>query len=116
MDKTNRRIEHKLPTELETMVTQIPVVSSKYLFPEQQQIITDVRRRSLLSVQFKRICERLGIIGRSAHCLRHTAASDKYRSLGKADLAKRLAETLSIAQIKQLLGHSSSKTTRSYLH
>jgi integrase len=98
------------------MVTQIPMSSPTHLFPEQHQIITDVRRRSLLSVQFARICERVGITSRSFHCIRHTAAGEKYRSLGKEDLAKRLAENLSMAQIKSLLGHSSAKTTRGYVH
>ncbi len=114
-DKTNRRIEHHLPPELETMVTQIPVTSPKHLFPEQQQIISDVRRRSLLSVQFKRLCERLGIKGKSYHSTRRAAAVEKYGSIQKEDLAKRLAENLSLAQIKQLLGHSNAKTTRKYL-
>jgi len=116
MDKTNRRIEHKLSAELETLVTQIPVTSPIYLFPEQHQIISDVKRRSLLSVQFKRICERIGIFGKSFHCIRHTAASEKYREIDKDDLAKRLAENLSMSQIKQLLGHSSVSTSKSYVH
>lgn len=48
MDKTNRRIEHQLPAELERMVTQIPMASQTHLFPEQHKVICDVRRRSLL--------------------------------------------------------------------
>jgi integrase len=90
MDKTNRRIEHVLSPELEEMVTQIPVSSPTHLFPEQHQIVSDVKRRALLSVQFKRICERIGISGKSYHSTRHAAASDKYRAIDKDDLAKRL--------------------------
>ena len=116
MDKTNRRIEHPLPEELETMVTQIPLASPTHLFPDQHEIINDVKRRALLSVQFKRICKRIGILGKSYHCTRHAAASEKYHAIDKDDLAKRLAETLSMTQIKQLLGHSSTKTSRVYVH
>ncbi|MEI6198062.1 MAG: tyrosine-type recombinase/integrase, partial [Verrucomicrobiota bacterium] len=116
MDKTNRRIEHPLPEELETMVTQIPLASPTHLFPDQHEIISDVKRRALLSVQFKRLCERIGILGKSYHCTRHAAASEKYHAIDKDDLAKKLAETLSMTQIKQLLGHSSAKTSRIYVH
>ena len=116
MDKTNRRIEHPLTPELEEMVTQIPVSSPTRLFPEQHAIISDVKRRSLLSIQFKRICEHLGIKGKSYHCTRHAAASEKFHAIDKDDLAKRLAETMSIGQIKQLLGHASANTAKIYLH
>ena len=70
-DKTNRRIEHILSPELEEIVTQIPVVSATHLFPDQHAVINDVKRRALLSVQFTRICERIGIKGKSYHCTMH---------------------------------------------
>jgi integrase len=116
MDKTNRRIEHALSPELEAMVTQIPVSSPTHLFPDQHRIISDVRRRAFLSVQFTRICERIGIRGKSYHSTRHAAASEKYHALDKDDLAKKLAETLSMSQIKALLGHSSASVTAKYVH
>jgi integrase len=116
MDKTNRRIEHKLSPELEELVAQIPMTSQKHLFPDQHKIISDVKRRSLLSVQFKRICDSLDIKGKSFHCTRHAAASEKYHEIDKDDLAKRLAESLSMSQIKQLLGHSSVNTSKFYVH
>lgn len=116
MDKTNRRIAHALSPELEGMVTQLTVADPIHLFPQQRQIIGDVHRRALLSVQFKRLCERVGIMGKSYHCIRHAAASEQYHAIDKDALAKRLAETLSMSQIKQLLGHSSDKSTRTYVH
>jgi integrase len=116
MDKTNRRIEHPLTPELEAMVTQVPVSSPTHLFPEQRAIAFDVKRRALLSVQFTRICECIGIKGKSYHSTRHAAASEKYHEIDKDDLAKRLAETLSMSQIKALLGHSSASVTAKYVH
>lgn len=116
MDKTNRRIEHILTPELEAMVTQILVNSPTHLFPDQHAIISDVKRRALLSVQFTRICERIGILGKSYHSTRHAAANEKYHAIDKDDLAKRLAETLSMSQIKALLGHSNASTSRLYVH
>ena len=116
MDKTNRRIEHILSPDLEEMVTQIPISSPTHLFPKQHKTISDVHRRSLLSVQFKRICDSLDIKGKSFHCTRHAAASEKYHAIDKDDLAKRLAETLTMTQIKNLLGHSSASTSKLYVH
>ena len=116
MDKTNQRIEHPLTPEIEAMVAQIPMANPTHLFPEQLQIIKNVRRRALLSVQFTRICERIGIRGKSYHCTRHAAASEKYHAIDKDGLAKKLAETLSMSQIKALLGHSNSSTSRNYVH
>ena len=54
-------------------VTQIPVAHERYLFPDQRATILNVSRRVSLSMQFKRICERLGIKDKSFHCLRHSA-------------------------------------------
>ena len=116
IQKTGRRIEHPLTPELETMVTQIPVVSATYLFPDQHAIISDVKRRALLSVQFTRLCQSIGILGRSFHSLRHAAASEKYHAIDKDALAKQLAENLSMTQIKNLLGHSSASTSKIYVH
>ena len=116
MDKTNRRIEHILTPELEAMVTQILVNSPTHLFPDQHAIISDVKRRALLSVQFTRICERIGIKGKSYHSTRHAAASVKFHAIDKDALAKQLAENLSMAQIKNLLGHSSASTSKIYVH
>ena len=116
MEKTNRRIEHILTPELEAMVTQIQVNSPTHLFPDQHAIISNVKRRALLSVQFSRICERIGIKGKSYHCTRHAAASEKYHAIDKDGLAKKLAETLSMSQIKALLGHSSAGSTKIYVH
>jgi hypothetical protein len=98
------------------MVTQIPFSNPTHLFPDQHQIVSDVHRRLLLSVQFTRLCERIGIMGKSYHCTRHADTSEKYRAIDKDDLAKRLAETLSMSQIRQLLGRSSAKTSKLYVH
>ena len=69
-----------------------------------------------LSVQFGRLCDRLGIKGKSFHSLRHYKATISYAKLDKEALAKKLASVLSITEIKQLLGHANSKTTEGYSH
>ena len=116
MDKTDQRIEHELPEDLQELVATIPVRHGKYLFPEQQEIITDTKRRGLLSVQFTRLCKRLDILNKSFHCLRHTKATETHRGVNKEALAAALAESLTVGQIQQLLGHASQSTSKRYIH
>jgi len=115
-EKTNQRITHKVSPVLEEMVTLVPASSHNRIFPEQHAIVHDVKRRALLSVTFKRICERAGVMDKSFHSLRHSAATNKNKATDKEALAKKLAESLSLAEIKQLLGHRQERTTKKYIH
>jgi integrase len=115
-NKRNKRLELPISPELADVITTIPMMSAKYLFPEQRATILDQARRATLSTQFKRLCERLGIKGKSFHCLRHSVATSKFAKADKAALAKKLVDNLSLEEIAALLGHSSIKTTKGYVH
>jgi integrase len=115
-EKTNKRMEHTISYALMNLVSEIPVTDAEFIFPEQRAIIRDVKKRSSLSVQFSRLLARLKIDGKSFHSLRHFKATSAYAKLDKGDLAKRLAESLTLEQIAGLLGHSNKKTTKGYLH
>ncbi len=41
------------------------------MFPEERGTALDMKRRSYLSIQFKRYCARVGVTGKSFHCLHH---------------------------------------------
>jgi integrase len=116
MKKTNRRIEHTISPNLQEFIGDIPGIDADYVFPEQRAIIKDVTKRAGLSVQFARLCERIGIKGKSFHSLRHYKATSSYAKLDKDTLAKKLAGALSMEQIAALLGHASSKTSKRYVH
>jgi len=115
-EKTNKRIEHELSPRLESLIIQIQVSDPKYVFPAQHAVIADVKRRALLSVTFKRMCEKIGIPDKSFHCIRHAAATEKSKEIDKEQLAKMLAESLSIQQIQSMLGHANSAMTKKYIH
>lgn len=114
--KRHKRLELPISEKISELVTLIPVVNHRYLFPDQRAMIVDIKRRAGLSMQFKRLCERLDINGKSFHCLRHTVATTRFVKADKAALAKKLAESLTIEQISALLGHSQKGTTRGYIH
>ena len=61
-----------------------------------------VRRRALLSVQFKRLCKSCGVEGRVFHELRHTYASAMAKK-GKT-----------LPHIANMLGHANLHTTQGY--
>jgi integrase len=114
--KTDRRMEYEIGENIQNLVGELPVQDTRYVFPEQMRVVHDPKRRAGLSVQFARLLERLKIKGRSYHSLRHSRATQAYQNLDKDALAKKLAESMSIEQIKAMLGHASSQTTKGYLH
>ncbi|MGA2248285.1 MAG: hypothetical protein ABSH48_25150 [Verrucomicrobiota bacterium] len=69
-----------------------------------------------MSIQFGRLCERVGIKGKSFHSLRHFKATSNYAKLDKDALAKKLAASLSLEEIAALLGHQNTKVTQGYVH
>ena len=66
--------------------------------------------------RFKRVCEKVGIHAKSCHCFRHAAVTTRFQEADKATLARKLVDNPSLDEIAALLGHSSSKTTKGYVH
>jgi integrase len=83
-------------------------VHSQYVFPSERLIVTDPTKRARLSVYYNRILERLGIEGKSFHCLRHAFAT-RLDAAGKT-----------IEDIGRALGHTPASTksgvTAGYVH
>ncbi|EEF63347.1 tyrosine-type recombinase/integrase [Pedosphaera parvula] len=103
-DKRDKRVSLKMSDGLAQAATLQPVAHARYVFPEERDIINDPTRRAYLSVSFTRICARLGLKGKSFHCLRHTFATESN------------AEGRSLTQIASDMGHSSTRTTEGYVH
>jgi integrase len=103
-DKRDRRVSLKIHDDVMALMTELPIESRSHLFPKQLKIITDPVKRAALSVQFKRLCDRCGIKGKSFHCLRHSCITEWSR-LGKT-----------LEQIAGDAGHSDTKTTEGYIH
>lgn len=100
--KGKRRVSVPTSKRIRSLICQVPMINSKYVFPVQAQVQLDSKRRGLLPMQFKRLCLSCNIEGKSFHGLRHTYASSM-ASKGK-----------SLPHIASLLGHSNPMTTRIY--
>jgi integrase len=116
MEKTNHGVEHTFSPSLQSFIGGIPVIDADSVFPEQRALIQDVTKRAGLSVRFARLCERIGIKGKSFHSLRHYKATSSFAKPDMEALAAKLAGALSMEQIAALLGHASSKTPKHYVH
>jgi integrase len=116
MKKTGQRVEHTICPSLQQFVGEILVADADNVFPEQRALMRNVSKRPGLSVQFGRLCERLGIKDKSFHSLRHHKATTSYAKLDKEALAKKLAASLSMDEIAALLGHQNNATTKGYVH
>ena len=106
-DKTDTRVSITLPDELINTLCSIPVVHSQYVFPFQREQYRDTNRRAGLSIQFKRLIKKTGLIrlkSKSFHGLRaHYAQKKRSSGSTKESIAKDL-------------GHSSTQTTDVYLN
>jgi len=64
----------------------------------------------------RRMCERVGIKGKTFHSIRHYKATRAFAKMDKETLVKKLAECLSMDQIATFLGHANKRTTKGYVH
>lgn len=105
-DKSNKRVELPLTDRVNDILSSASTTNppGRFVFAHEREVLLDPKRRSLLSTQFSRLCRSVGIVGKSFHCLRHTYAT------------RQRAEGLTMEQVASNLGHSSTETTRIYVH
>lgn len=102
--KRDRRVELPLePDSLRRAVDSIEKTDKTYCFPREREIVMDPKRRSILSVQFGRLCTKCGIEGRSFHDLRSSYCSAQD------------AAGIPIEHISRAVGHSNTLTTKGYI-
>lgn len=109
-DKRDKRVRIKVPSIVIDSLCELPVSDPTYLFPDRRKTYRDPKKRAGLSVQFKRLCNKVAnetgrekLKGKSFHGLRSYYAK-KNKSDGKE-----------IEEIAKDLGHSSTETTEIYL-
>lgn len=104
--KTATRVSLPLTPAVEAVLAGVTNTGIHHVFPEQRAIILDPTKRAQLSMQFSRLCKRVGILnGKSFHTCRHTYAT------------KRLVDGgLTVSEIALELGHRGTTVTKQYLH
>lgn len=107
-DKRNTRVSLPISEALQFALDAIPAPTHKskspYCFPEQAAAHQDASKRSKHSVQFLRLLEACDIKGHSFHDLRATLATELN------------ADGESLEAIAKALGHTSTETTKGYIH
>lgn len=110
-------VDMDLTPELKKLFARWPRGESRYVFPPQAASIL-TGGSSTLSQQFRRLCIRLGIEGKSFHGLRHSFAMRSMDTVTERKL-QTLVDLLgvdSVNEVRKLLGHAKAKVTMRYLN
>lgn len=78
--------------------------TARQIFPDEAATVNNPLTKSKLSTYYGRILTRLGIEGKTFHCLRHSFAS-RLAAAGKTE-----------EEIGRLIGHADVETTKGYIH
>ena len=87
---------------------------SNYCFPKYAHRYLCVSMRGEIVREFRTLCRKLGIEGKTFHCLRHGFAR-AHEAEQKRALLDKLIDELALDKTKLAMGHSSSETTKGYL-
>lgn len=112
--KTAALVEAAPPPELLAEIRALYPTGSNYCFPKYAHRYLCVPMRTEIIREFRVLCRKLKIEGKSFHCLRHGFAQD-HKNEQKRELLDRLIEELALDRTKLAMGHSSSETTKGYL-
>lgn len=105
-DKRNRRVQPHIWNKplFDATVKEIPKLHPQYCFPRRRLESIDPNQRGGLSMQFSRICKRLGFEDLTFHSLRGAYATECFK------------EGISMPHISMSMGHSSGRTTAGYIN
>lgn len=102
-DKSNARVEIPITDRVRRLVESLPRSDPRFVFPAEQAVISDPRKRSSISVYFCRFLKSLGLSGYSFHSLRATMATSM------------AIKGATVEEIAKALGHKGTAVTRSYI-
>lgn len=113
-------VEHAITPELRRLFKQIrdsETTSARYCFPAAAAQYLKPSGQAVMSKQFARLCERLGIEGKSFHGLRHAYAlriKAGEMEAARQDILKTILSELGDIAAQKQLGHGSIASTRIY--
>ena len=89
---------------LQDVFNSLEMHDPQYVFPDERDLMNNVKTRSHLPQYYIRLLKRLGIKGYSFHCLRHAFVT----RLSKANMT--------LEEIGKLVAHNDETTTGGYVH
>jgi len=101
--KGGSRVEVPMTNRVLRLIASIQTGDHKYVFPNEREIVNDVNRRALLSVNFGRFLKSAGLDGYSFHSLRATYATTMANQGATLD------------EIAEALGHKGTEVTKAYV-
>jgi integrase len=102
-DKANTRVVIPMTDRVARLVRSMERMDKRFLFPAEQLVANDPKRRPIMSVYFGRLFKSLGFEGYSYHSLRATMATTM------------AAKGATIEEIAKALGHNGTSSTKSYI-
>lgn len=112
--KTAALVEAEPSPELIAEIRALHPTGSNYCFPKYAHRYLCVSMRGEIVREFRTLCRKLGIEGKTFHCLRHGFAR-AHEAEQKRALLDKLIDELALDKTKLAMGHSSSETTKGYL-
>lgn len=113
--KTGALVEAEPPPELVAEIRRLYPTGSSYCWPKYAHKYLCVSMRTEVIREFRMLCKKLDIHGKSFHCLRHGFAQ-AHKVEQKRALLDKLIDELALDRTKLAMGHSSSETTKGYLN
>jgi integrase len=115
--KGEREVDVELADDLRSVFRSLERNTSRYVFPAQAASIL-MDGPSTLSQQFRRLCIKLGIEGKSFNGLRHTFATAQMQGVSdkKLQMIAELIGVQSLDEVRRMLGHAKSNVTLRYLN
>lgn len=113
--KTAAMIEAEPPPELLAEIRALHPSGSNYCWPRYAIRYRCVPMRTEIIREFRVLCKKLKIEGKSFHCLRHGFAR-AHEVEQKHALLDKLIKELALDKTRIAMGHSSSETTKGYLN
>jgi integrase len=108
--KTNTLVEYGAVTTLGKLLAMCEGNGTPYVFPTQRSIYLSKDGCATLSTEFRRLCARAGVSGKTFHGLRTT-----FIQKTKPSKAEELLDEMATLQTARAVGHKGVETTKIYL-
>jgi integrase len=113
-EKVNTRVSLPTTPRIVEMIPRLPG-DGRFIFNHERSIVINPFERTRLRNYFHEVLQKIGIHGKSFHCLRYAFLQSHNNQGEKEVLARKLVDAMTLEDIRRLAGHGNSHTTKGYL-